>query len=289
MKQRSLLFALIMLACWMGAGTGCSSPESQQEKALENLEELVEVQAETAGETTSETPEKSTSDNRLNTSSTDIKGKTDFEWGAGILVPATDRIPSETMNFPDGSVPLLDSPNAVEVGELSKKSDWSLTANTSETGEFEVQGRPPFVEVTYEGQCLIFHQRFDNHVSVWLREDDPQYYIPIQALENIGLYPMTWMEFLLFESNDFFPRPEGGLNLRDAPKVTGKKVVTMKGDLYCIRPTGKTEGQWLEAKVLQWKEHPCSGEEVVLNTYTGWFKAIDDTGHPNIWFYTRGC
>ena len=68
-----------------------------------------------------------------------------------------------------------------------------------------------------------------------------------------------------------------------------EKIVTMKGETFLIKLTGKTNGNWAEVKVSEMDIPPCDGDAHEVNTYSGWIKAIDDKGFPNIWYNVVGC
>ena len=83
------------------------------------------------------------------------------------------------------------------------------------------------------------------------------------------------------------------MRLRKEPNSNTEIIGSVRGDLFEIKLTNQTAGQWCKVKITKYREHPCwtdlSEKENIEYKTEGWLKIIDDNGEPNLWNYTRGC
>ena len=62
----------------------------------------------------------------------------------------------------------------------------------------------------------------------------------------------------------------------------------MKDICFFIEVTGESIGLWIMVNVTEYDNGFCH-EGKVIRKYTGWIKALDDSGMPEIWYWPRGC
>lgn len=90
------------------------------------------------------------------------------------------------------------------------------------------------------------------------------------------------------------------VNVRTGPGTSFKKIYNLSTKeertldynekRTVLLPTGKTKGRWIEVKAF--KKKPCSSynaKESDKAEFTGWLKATDDTGFPNVFARYCGC
>lgn len=98
------------------------------------------------------------------------------------------------------------------------------------------------------------------------------------------------MKFLLTGGHTLFPESLNiKMNLRAKPEASSELLAQLSDDRFFITPSGKSHGLWVEVKVVQYEDAYCSGNDTIVGNWTGWVKLLDDKGHPNLWYYTRGC
>ena len=280
MKIRISMFVLVSALLW-----GCVDKSTSEEETIVTEDSQVEVVDE-AGEASEPIQNASA----FQSGYEEISGPSDPDWGKGILLNIAEPFStSESVIFPEESVPVYGTPGGKRVGKIKKDGYDGLMLEVEGSDETVQLSWGDMKEITYEGVCLLFFEIKEGFASVKMEKEGPYYWVDLEELEQMGWGPMPWGEFLLAQGGSYYPRPEGGLNLREQPEVDGEKIVTMKGDLFFINLTGERKGNWMKAKVEQRDVHPCEGNDQLINTFTGWFKALDDKGFPNIWYYTRGC
>ncbi len=147
-----------------------------------------------------------------------------------------------------------------------------------------------FDEVSYEIWAMVFHDKREGFVKVLSEKSD--YWLSLAELQQFKFVALPWAQFLLREQENLlgYYADDAGLNLRSAPNADAEHLLTIRGDLFEIRLTGESSGQWHKVEVIKSAEHFCSsGEEKIEYRKTGWIKLIDDNGAPNVSFYSRGC
>lgn len=216
------------------------------------------------------------------------------EWGLGIISNYNNANKSEIINFPIATLNIYDKPSGNAIGKISKDEEYAHHYYNVEVKLHNAKNvlkviKDDLREISYEGTCLKFYKVKENYIQILIHSLPNGVWIKIEDLHNFKFYPVSWKEFLLSKKTGFFPKREGGINLRESPSLSSKVIVEMHGDLYNIDLTGKNIHNWFEVKVLKYDQHPCTGKYKILKELTGWIKTIDKKNHPKIWFYTRGC
>lgn len=184
---------------------------------------------------------------------------------------------------------VFDNPNGAIIGNLKKGKDtYSMYfSTTNKKTKFE-----DYQEVGYEISALKFIKRDNNFVKLsgknnyWLSEDE---------IKKSNFITMDWMSFMIRSSPDVlgYYANEPGLKVRKTPDVNGEILGSVRGELFEIKLTNKTNGNWCYVKITKYKEHPCQTElddsKNIESKMEGWIKVLDDNGKPNLWNYTKGC
>lgn len=217
-----------------------------------------------------------------------IAQETSFSaWGIGVVMGSFDQenIPTDSLLEDLAGLIVFDAPDGIPIGKLMGMEGLHMSCNGK---VMEVDPRD-FREYTYGVSGLTFFEekqgylRMFNHSylgGIWVRQSELAY--QEWAWE-------TWMDFLL-TGHTLFPESLNiKMNLRVKPEAGAQLLANLSDDRFCITPTGKSQGLWAEVKVAQYEEAYCSGNDKVIGNWTGWVKLLDDKGHPNLWFYTRGC
>lgn len=143
-------------------------------------------------------------------------------------------------------------------------------------------------EVGYEISALAYSDEKEGFLKIldeyWVKEAD---------LAARGLRKISRMDFLIEYSDKllgYYPN-DPGLRIRKGPSTDFEIITTLRTDKMEISLTKETKGLWVKVSVKEYKEHPClaEGDLVILNTYEGWIKLLDDSGEPNVYYYARGC
>lgn len=236
----------------------------------------------------------------LNTETEGNSPSQSFEgWGIGVILAGDSSIVGNEyppLLPPEADFPVYASPDGPVIGIacVNKRSsdgyeEFLYTPlNATESIKFDYNDSR---EVYYEQSGLLYFEEEAGFVRIFHHtlKGKPAW-IKKANLRACHLKVIPWMEFLLSQKGPMYHPPEEyGLNMRTGPGTSHSVVTTLKGDLYVIELTGNTQGLWAEARVTLYTAHPCEGDEKVVNTYEGWFKLLDDTGYPNIWYYVRGC
>lgn len=134
-------------------------------------------------------------------------------------------------------------------------------------------------------------------VDGYLKIGDPSgyYWLKLAEIRQQGFKAVSWMDFLVTHSGSVlgYYANEPGLRVRKEPDANSEVIGSVRGELFEIKLTGETSGQWAKVRIKKYKDHPCntSPDEKDNLEYIseGWLKVLNDTGVPNIWHYTRGC
>jgi len=211
------------------------------------------------------------------------------DWGIGIIAPI-NATPSTLTNFvflPDNGLKIYEMPSGKKFSILNKKeSALFITAQDKTLREIN---SADLITVGVDGYCLKVYEKTANYVKVLAASKKGGYWISLDDMKTSSYNFFSWMSILQMVKNGLFVNEGQGLNLRTQPSTDGDKIITVKGDRFIINLTGKVQGNWAEANVIELENPPCSGEQKEVNSYTGWMKAIDDKGFPNIWFNITGC
>lgn len=213
-------------------------------------------------------------------------------WGIGVILPQ----PCNAQNaygftFPRESITTYNQPNGKAVGKIASKMQNELSYMEC----IEYNNVVPFPEkawqeVDYEQSAVVVYAVNGEWLAVQTTSDPVSYrWIKTTDLELQGYRYQLWKDFLLQRTHSFYPMPDNGLNLRDGAGTEFNVVTKLTNGDHLLHFTGKSKGAWMEVKAELWPLHPCEGGEKASKTYTGWIKALDDKGFPNVWFDTRGC
>ena len=190
--------------------------------------------------------------------------------------------------LPSAGLKIYEEPNGNPIGDLTlgsadnNKEVYSLFINVA--GIQKELASTNLQMIGYEIMAMIFKDSKDNFVQLnngyWL-------YIPEIKAGNLKL--TSWMHYLIEKETNWYAN-KPGLNLREGPSTKFKVIATMKGDLWAIKPTKITKGKWCKVAVIQYRKHPCSGEDnLVIKKLIGWTKLISEEQTPNVWNYAKGC
>ena len=150
-----------------------------------------------------------------------------------------------------------------------------------------------FKEIGYEVWTLTYFDRVDGFLRII--DDNYNYWLDEKEIFQKGFKIETWQNFLLENVGELlgFYANEPGLYLRESPDTNSGIITILTGDLFEIYPTTENFGSWTKVTVKKYREHPCRSNyndpEIIELEFNGWIKIVDDNGHPNVWYYPRGC
>ena len=193
-----------------------------------------------------------------------------------------------------------DKPNGQRVGTLTR----NVEINKGDQSYYRIyldrdQGQPEpidlgnFREIGYAVWAITYFERSNGFLRIL--SDRNSYWINEKEITSKDFKVQEWPDFLISKARHLlgFYANEPGLNLRTAPNINSEVLKTLKGDLFEITPTNEREGLWVKVKVKKYKEHICrstlSDAEILEYELNGWIKLVDDSGSPNVWYYSRGC
>lgn len=202
-------------------------------------------------------------------------------------------VPTEGFN-------IYGKPNGSKIGLLTR----NVESNTGNESSYHVyldqnNGEPiqlsldDFKEIGYEEWTVSYFERANGFLRIL--NDQVSYWISEKDVTDKHFKIQEWPEFLFDNAGLLlgFYANEPGLNLRTSASTNGNILKTLKGDLFEITPTAERDGLWMKVKVKKYKEHICesslSEDEILVYELTGWIKVVDDSGLPNLWYYSRGC
>lgn len=214
----------------------------------------------------------------------------DKHWGIGIIAVSDINQISEGVYIPENINLYNEKKN--KTGDI-KNGNYRVAPKISIGSKvfeyrYDKKVAKDFIEVGYEGVVLKYYEEKGDLLKVLVNTSETSCYIKKSDLNKSGYVPMPWMQFLLNKNVEFYA-PETGLNLRKGAGIDQEKIVTLRGDVFEIKLTGKTNGLWAEVEVEKYDSHYCTGAHILEQKYKGWIKLLDDKGYPNIWFYSRGC
>lgn len=219
----------------------------------------------------------------------------------GIIVPAVDSL-KYSDNYccvlsPPQGFSVYDSPKGKVIGTLKrvgdKKKDDQFAYKIYLVSGGTKLAVDNYREVGYEIFAINYTEAKEGFVKVL--NEEKSYWLNVSEIEKQGFKTVAWLDHLIAESktNLGYYANEPGLRLRKAPNVTSEILKSINGDLFEIKLTNQTNGQWCKVKVKKYKEHPCNSDldekDNLEYELEGWLKVIDDDGELNIWSYTRGC
>ena len=171
-------------------------------------------------------------------------------WGIGIL--SDNKCNSgEMLNFPDSSINIYDRPNGNIIGMIYRepKQNYGLLIEIFKTKTVNKINNKDYIEVTYEGQNIKYYQDDNGFINCLIHTIDSGVWIKKDKLENLNFKPFNWKDFLI----------ERGLKMHPPYNTS--------------IPLFDSSGQFTDS--LKYGDF-----EMIL---------IDKNGHPNVFYYSRGC
>lgn len=219
----------------------------------------------------------------------------------GIIVPRIDSLQFSTkyccILSPEQGFTVYDNPKGKMIGTLEKISRPSENNQIINEIYFRTKGKKikveNFREIGYEIFAINYSDSSDGFVKVL--DTAKNYWLSISEIEKHGFKTVNWRDQMIAQSNNIlgYYANEPGLKLRKEPNSESEILDSVRGDLFEIKLTKTTSGQWCKVKVIKYREHPCSTDleeaENIESQTEGWLKIIDDKGEPNLWSYMRGC
>ncbi len=218
----------------------------------------------------------------------------DPKWGIGIVSRIGNRNRSAQMNYPETPVSVYNSPRGHKIGSLIERESshpyYKLFLYKFKDQTKTIVKTDDLREINYEGTCLKYYKLVDGYANVLLRAHEGGVWLSVDEIKDKGYYPQNWMDFLLSKKHIYYPFIKDSLDIKLEPSIDSETVARIKGDLYKVTFTGKTQGKWAEVLVIKYDNHFCSGEkQTIIGKWKGWLQPLNKKGYPNIWFYTRGC
>lgn len=207
-------------------------------------------------------------------------------WGQGILSRIKYNF-AEMINLPDSSLNIYKKPNGQKFGELQRNSHEQAYYNvylsfTTNRKDIKVDIRD-LIEINYEGTCLKYYDKQDGYVQCLINNYVGGIWIKIEELEKLGFKPTDWLTFLTGIEKCFFPLKATTMALYNAD---GLCIDSLTRGEHVIKLTKESKNEYQQVVLERPNEcGGCSGNQIG----SGYIKAIDDNGHPRIWYYTRGC
>lgn len=219
----------------------------------------------------------------------------------GIIVPIIDSLKTSEkyccVLSPEQGFSVYDSPNGKFIGKLKRigdiKKDDQVPYNIYlQTGNKKIKV-DNYRQISYE----IYAINYTDSIQGFVKVLDPfkSYWLNVSEIKNQGFKTVSWLEHLIKQSENElgYYANEPGLRLRKEPNSNSEIIGSVRGELFEIKLTNTTVGQWCKVKITKYKEHPCNTElsedQNMEYNSEGWLKVIDDNGEPNLWSYTRGC
>ncbi|MFK7770662.1 MAG: hypothetical protein AB8F94_00930 [Saprospiraceae bacterium] len=271
MRHPILIFFVVLLSLISCNSNEPSSGETANEAATDLASE-VEVEKEIQVQAQQSEPPKEI-----------LPELTDEEiWGIGLL-----QLPYEgKMLFK-----LYDAPNGNKNGTLGmeeKEEGPSSQVWRNTEGIWLTTPERAIMEYDYEIDGFIVLQEKDSFIQILPFDGGEESWASIAEIEKEGAKYQSWKDFMITSNRNFFTS-DYGMNLRVSPTIEAEKILTVKGDQFEIKLTGKTEGLWGEVMVEEYDSDYCSSPRNLVKEHRGWLKLLDDKGFPNLWYYTRGC
>lgn len=203
------------------------------------------------------------------------------DWGIGILSFA---------NIQDAGMSIYNGPHGEVIGNLamqksSNNSDAVEINWRNEQGISMIIPKDALMEIGYEVNGMIVFEEVDGYICIL---NKGEHWVSIEELKAEGYMYTSWIDFMSAAGRWFMPIFYS-MNVRTDPSASASLVVTVTGENFEIEPTGKSEGLWAEVIIKKYDSDYCEEPHNLIDTYKGWMKMVDDSGYPNVWFYTRGC
>jgi len=211
-------------------------------------------------------------------------------WGIGIICRSDNQYESEKTSFPNAKIAIYSAPNGLKMGTVGKDvsqpgDQYAFFDNKG--GDAIAFARKDMIEVTYEGTALKYYREVNGYVNILINTISGGGWLLKTDLDKNKFKTQNWMNFLLSHRRAFYYK-RNSVDLKTAPDTQSELLGRIDGDLSHVKFTGKINGLWAEVAVEQYDKHPLMEDGKIINKRTGWIKAIDEKGRPQIWFYTRG-
>lgn len=219
----------------------------------------------------------------------------------GIIVPIIDSLETSEkyccILSPEDGFSVYDNPNGKVIGTLKrigniKKDDQVPYKIYLVTGKKIVKINN-YQEISYEIYAINYTDSIQGFVKVL--DTSKNYWLKVAEITQKGFKTVNWFDHLINQSEHVlgYYAKEPGLRLRTEPNSNSEIIGSVRGDLFEIKLSKETIGQWCKVKIIKYKEHPCNTElteeQNIEYKSEGWLKIVDDNGEPNLWNYTRGC
>ena len=220
---------------------------------------------------------------------------------SGIILPIIDSLENAEkyccVLSPIKGFTVYDNPNGKIIGMLKRLGDPQKDDQAHYKIYLLSKNKKIQVDQFREIQNDLFAINYTDSVDGFIKVLDTlkSHWLSVAELNRKGFKPVSWYNFMLSVSQQElgFYANEPGLRLRKEPNANSEVIGSVRGDLFEIKLTGESSGQWNKVKVIKYKQNPCdsetSTEENIEYKTEGWLKIIDNRGEPNLWRYTRGC
>jgi len=209
----------------------------------------------------------------------------------GLIMPKPGESSISCCTYiPSSGLTVYNEPNGEPLGKLEPRtfdgSEEVYGAYLKVGQDSTILDYTNFHMIGYEVTALLYVDK----QGAFVKTHDG-YWLSVEELESKELILTTWMDYLIKKGDVLgWYANEPGLNLRAGPSTENTVLATLKGDLWEITLTEEVNGLWCKVTVKQYREHPCSGgEDLVVQTLTGWVKLLADEQTPNVWNYSKGC
>lgn len=196
---------------------------------------------------------------------------------------------------------VFDKPNGNKIGTLTRNAK-SNKGSEPEYKIFFVDNKTNtdtkidlknFKEIGYEVMSITFFERKAGFVRIVNETVD--YWLMETEIFDKNFKVIDWQQFYTEMSGRLmgFYANDTELDLKTEPSDNSVTKKTLKGDLFEIKPTNETKGNWTKVKVKKYKEHPCDthldDKANIEFEIDGWIEVVDDNGQPKLWYYARAC
>ncbi|MGL1889001.1 MAG: hypothetical protein OCD76_20980 [Reichenbachiella sp.] len=190
--------------------------------------------------------------------------------------------------IPTSGLKVYEQPKGKIVGKISlgtpDHNDEIYSAYIQINEEKKNFSSPNFTMVGYEVMAMTFQDTQSNFIQL-----QNGYWLDIDEVTSKKLKLTSWMTYIIKKDTEWYAN-EPGLNLRKTPSINSDIIEHLNGDLWGVSLTNETHGNWCKVNVVQYRKHPCSGEDnLVIQTLSGWIKLLSDEQLPNVWNYGKGC
>ncbi|WP_196888740.1 hypothetical protein [Aureivirga sp. CE67] len=212
----------------------------------------------------------------------------------GLIIPQNRVEESEELYLlPKNGFTVYNKPNGERIGIISRDFENLEDEEIyfiNNKGERIDLSNEYFEEIGNEELVLKYWKRKNGFLRIL--DSRNEYWIKESEVKNKNFKASHWDIFLKYLNYPFYAK-EPGLNVRQDSNINAEKFFTLKSDLHEITEIIELDKLWAKVKIKIYKIHPCesdlSEEENIIGEFSGWIKLLDDSGKPNVYFYSRGC